>query len=678
MADILAQDNRPAVLATALPADTLVLSRFDGNEAMSELFEFRIEAVSLKSDIDFDLALGKSVTVRLTAADKKQRFFNGLLAEARDIGQSGDLYVYQLVVRPWMHLLSLTADCRVFTDMSAKELVLKVFKLHGFSDVRDETKFGYPMIEYSVQYRETALDFVDRIMEKWGIYYYFEHEDSKHTLVLADEYSSHDPHPPLADVKFVSVTAAGRQEMQHLEEWSRGRVVESGVVTVTDYNYRTAGSDISAMNMEVAPYAHGDMELYDSHGGYRGRDEGDRIGAVRLQSRQSLDARRTGSGSAVSLFPGALVEVRGLSNQGENQQYYVVACGHYYDGQSFRSDGDEGTGYSGSFEFQPVYLPFRAEQVTPWPRISGVTSALVIGKGDIDVDEDCRILVEFKWGRPDDKSRRVRVSMPWAGAGRGGLFIPRVGDEILVSYEDGDPDRPIVTGSVYNSINVVPADLPTQKNITGLLGRSVPGGSGLRNANLFEFDDTESKERVVIRARRNFVLRAWNDELRHIGGSQTEAVDGSKTQTIGGDVKIDVGGPKGGGDWKLHTAKSTTINADQDIVGKAMQNINLEAMEKITIKVGANSITIDQTGITLDALMITIKAPMVSVNATAAFSMTAGAISLTANAAFALTAPVNVITGSAITTMAGGSLILAAPTVAASLTGMTPAGIPII
>jgi len=411
------------------------------------------------------------------------------------------------------------------------------------------------------------------------------------------------------------------------------------------------------------------MELYDSHGGYRERGEGDRIGGVRLESRQSLDLRRTGSGSAVSLFPGALVEVRGLPDQSENQQYYVVACGHYYDGQSFRSDGDEGTGYSGSFEFQPVHAAFRAEQVTPWPRIAGVTSALVVGKGDIDVDEDGRILVEFKWNRPpDDCSRRVRVSMPWAGAARGGLFIPRVGDEVLVSYEDGDPDRPIVTGSVYNSSNEVSAALPNQKNITGLLGRSVPHGSSIKNANLFEFDDTQGKERVVIRARRNFVLRAWNDELRHIGGSQTEAVDGSKTQTIGGDVKIDVGAK--GGNWKLHTTKSTSIKADLDITE--------EANEKIVLKVGANSITIDQTGITLDALVITIKAPSVTVNAAATFNMTAGIVSLTANAMFNLTAPMNIITGSGSTMINGGSLFLNAPTIAASLTGMTPAGIPII
>ncbi len=665
MADNLGQDQRVAVLTTPLADGVLALNRFDGNEALSELFEFRIEASSPNSSIDFDKALGRSITVRLTAADKKQRFFNGLLAEARDVGQRGDLYVYQLVVRPWTHLLSLTSDCRVFTDLPANKIVMKIFELHKFKDVRDETKFDYPTIEYSVQYRETALDFVDRIMEKWGIYYFFEHEDGKHTLVLADGYASHKPNPDLPSVKFVSSEQAGRDEMQHLEDWSRGRIVESGMVTVNDYNYRKADSNLDSPNMEAVGYEHGDMELFDSHGGFRERKESDRIGEVRLESLQSFDVRRTGSGSAASLFPGATVTLEGLADQGENQDYLIVACGHYFDGQSFRSDGAPGSGYSGSFEFQPVGVAFRAEQVTPWPRIAGVTSAKVVGDGEIDVDKDCRVLVQFYWGRPDSNSRRVRVSMPWAGAGRGGLFIPRVDDEVLISYEDGDPDRPIITGSVYNSVNKVPATLPTQKNITGLLGRSTNNGSGLKTANLFEFDDTSGSERVVIRARKNFVVRALADELRHIGGSQTEAVDRDKTQTIGGDVKIDVGA-----NWKLHTSQSTSIKADLDITE--------EANEKIVLKVGPSSITIDMTGITLDAPMITIKAPTVMVNATAAFSMQAGAISLTANAAFALTAPANLITGTGITTIAGGSLILAAPTVAASLTGMTPAGIPII
>ena len=211
MTDDLSQANRIGQLTTPLGDDVLALTRFDGGESLSELFEFRVEAVSKQENIDFNAALGKSVTVKLQTIDGQERYFNGLLAEARWAGQRDTFYVYQLTLKPWLWLLSLTSDCRIFEQLSAPDIVKQVFSDHGFSDFRDETKSSYPTLDYCVQYRETDFDFVSRLMEKFGIYYFFEYEDGKHTLVLADMKASHATIADLATVSYLPISVSGRQ-----------------------------------------------------------------------------------------------------------------------------------------------------------------------------------------------------------------------------------------------------------------------------------------------------------------------------------------------------------------------------------------------------------------------------------------------------------------------------------
>jgi len=204
MGEPIKQDGRPGTIKTALDDDTFGLVRFDGNEALSELFEYRLEVVSLTKNIDFDDALGQGVTVTIKTADNKDRYFHGLLIEARWAGQRGDLFVYQLIVRPWLHLLSLTSNCRIFSKQSVKEIVNTVFSECGFL-FRDDTHGHYPSIEYCVQYRETTFAFVSRMLEKWGVYYYFEHADGAHTLVMADQKSCHTACPDLDTVRYIEL-----------------------------------------------------------------------------------------------------------------------------------------------------------------------------------------------------------------------------------------------------------------------------------------------------------------------------------------------------------------------------------------------------------------------------------------------------------------------------------------
>jgi type VI secretion system secreted protein VgrG len=612
MGDNLSQDERVGKLTTPLGDDKLTLSRFDGGESLSELFEFRIEAMSTEANIDFNAALGKSVTVKLKTADDKDRYFNGLLAEARWAGQRDTLYAYQLVIRPWLWLLSLTSDCRIFSQKSPRDIIKQVFTDRGFSDFRDELKSSYPTLEYCVQYRETDFDFVSRLMEKYGIYYFFEYSDGKHTLVLADMKASHKPIADLSSVPYVPVSEGGRRQLQHLEDWSRGRTVESGSFKLNEYDYNKPGANLLADSDKPGGYAHDSMEMYDYPGGYVDRGVGTNLAKVEAEAAQSLDDRRTGTGSALSLFPGGLVTLAQHPIGGENQEYLVVACSHFFHAQRYRSAGGtvDGPSYLGNFEFTPSSRQFRAELDAERPYISGVQSALVVGKQgeEIDVDEQGRICVQFYWDRKKTASRRVRVAQIWAGSHRGALFLPRIGDEVLIQYEEGDPDRPVVVGSVYNGTNKVVADLPSKKTRTGILTKSSKNSSGY---NMLLFDDTAGDEHIKLRAQKALMFKSLGDETRDINGSQTE--------TVGGNETINVGGPTGGGNFTLNAFQSITLNVGPS---GALAQIVMDATGiTLTSMEGVSTVMIQPSG-------VTIMAPTITLTGDAAVNIAASAVNV--------------------------------------------------
>jgi type VI secretion system secreted protein VgrG len=344
------------------------------------------------------------------------------------------------------------------------------------------------------------------------------------------------------------------------------------------------------------------MEMYDYIGEYSERDVGDKLARVEAEAAQSLDDRRTGTGSAMSLFPGGLVTLKDHSVGSENQEYLVVACSHYFQAQHYRSGGggSGGASYVGNFEFTPSSRQFRAELDTERPRISGYQSAIVVAeKGkeseEIDVDDKGRILVQFYWNRDESykdgkkpPSRRVRVAQFWAGKTRGAWFVPRIGDEVLIHYEEGDPDRPIVVGSVYNGDNKLNLDMPSKKTESGILTKSSKNSDGY---NMLLFDDTAGSEVVKLRCQKDLRFKALNNEQRDIGGSQTE--------NIGGDETISVGGPTGGGNFTLNATKTVTINVGPG----GISQIYMDATT-IRLTVAGTSITLTPTGISMNTLTI--------------------------------------------------------------------------
>ena len=623
MPNPITQDQRKGKLKTPLGENALALSRFSGTEGLSELFEFRIRAVSTQGGLDFASAVGKGSTVTLTTQDNQKRYFHGVMTEARWAGTQEDLYIYQFVLRPWLWLLTRTSDCRIFPQMAPVAIIKQVFSDRGFTDFRDETTGSPPTLEYCVQYCETDFNFVSRLMEQYGVYYFFEHSDDKHTLVLADAKSSHRQVPGLSSLAYNPIADGGRREQQYLDTWSLGRRAQSGVFVLEDYGYKKPSANLLAQTQNPGGYQHDSMEMFDYHYGYVDtegknlvdKEVGDKFTKYRVEAAQSLDKRRSSKGGAPSLFPGGLVTLERHPESGENAEYLVTNCSHDFEELTYRSGAGAGIGYVGNYEMTPSDRPFRAPLVTRKPEISGVQSALVIkdkGGPEIEVDKFGRILVQFYWDRKKKPSRRVRVAQVWAGKTRGALFTPRVGDEVLVAYEEGDPDRPIVIGSVYNGTNTVPMTLPDKKVKSGILTQSSTGGAGY---NMFLFDDTAGSEKVKLRAQKDLMFKALHDEQRDILNDQTENVGNNET--------INVGFPSGSGNFTLNALSKVTINVGPQ--GSPMTQLIMDT-SSITLNVGPggsmSQIVMNQTSITMQSTMITITgnatvsvtAPMVKIN----------------------------------------------------------------
>jgi len=628
MVDALSQDQQQGKLTTPLGPNALALASFSAVEGLSSPFEIRIDAVSTQPNIDFASALGLGSVIEFKTQDDQTRYFHGVMTEARWAGTQKDLYIYQLVLRPWLWLLTRASDCQIFAQMTPIDIIKQVFLDRGFSHFRDATTGSPPTLEYCVQYRETDFNFVCRLMEEYGVYYFFEHASDKHTLVLADSKSSHQPAPGLSSVAYNPVDDAGRRAMQYLQTWSLGRRAQSGQYTLEDYGYKKPPAILLAQSQSPGGYAHDSMDIFDYPYSYVDTEGnnlidqgvGEKFAKYRLEALQSLDKRRSSSGAAASLFPGALVTLERHPDSNENREYLITHCTHNFGTQSYRSGFGEAPGYLGNYEMTPSDRPFRGPLVTRKPEIAGYQSALVI-KGDgggpeIDVDKLGRILVQFYWDRKKKPSRRVRVAQFSAGSHRGALFVPRVGDEVLIAYEEGDPDRPIVIGSVYNGTNTVPMTLPDKKTKSGILTLSSTGRNGYH---MFLFDDTAGSEKVKLRSQKDLMFKALNNEQRDILNSQTE--------NIGNDETINVGFPNGSGNFTLNALNKVTINVGpkelaltQIVMDTSSITLNVGPegntsrivmnLEGIVLSVvgGVSSVAIQPEGVTISAPTVTVAA----------------------------------------------------------------------
>lgn len=599
MASELTQDSRIASLETPLGKDALVAVRFDGAEGVSELFEFRVEALSEQSNVDFDKAIGNNCSLTFKSYADPDRIFNGVLVEAQGLGAQAGLYLYRLTLRPWLWLLQRTSDCRIFENQTAIDIIKKVFSDRGFSDYRVATTGSFPQLEYCVQYRETDLAFVCRLMEQHGVYYFFEYQKDKHTLVLADAKSSHKPAPGHAKIPFIAAERQTRRDQEHIFKWTPERRFRSGKFELNDYDYLQPNADLKSDAQGQASYTKSKMEIYDYPGKFKKKNDGETYAKIRLQAEQAMDKRRYGEGDAISLFPGALVTLEKYPEGAENKEYLILRAMHSYTMQSYRSGAaGDSQPYSGNYEFLPSDINFRAPLTTPRPIVHGPQTAKVVGKDgeEIDVDEHGRILVRFYWDRKNKQSCRVRVAQVWAGKSWGGQAIPRIGQEVVVEFLEGDPDRPLVTGAVYNGDNKFPYEMPANKTQSGLKSDSSKGHGGY---NEFMFEDKKGSEKIRMHGERDHevvIRRAQSVEIGEIFSGRADPSRKTTLKNGSDELSIESGNQK------------IDVQGKQDV--SVLETISIEAMQKITLTVGASTITMEPQQITINSPMISLQSAM--------------------------------------------------------------------
>lgn len=476
------QAERPIKLKTPLGDDVLVFDRMWGREELGRPFRFELEMLSEDPAIVIDDILAHPVTVEFPVGDTI-RYFNAYVTEFSQVGIREQHHLYRATLSPWLWFLTRTADCRILPDkssaktMNVPDIVKEVFREHGFSDIEDRLQETYKVREHCVQYRESDFDFISRLLEEEGIYYYFVHEDGKHTIVLCDAPSCHEPFSGFETIPYYPPDPSAQRSREGIHDWAFSRQVQTGIYALDDHDFIRPKADLSVKSSIPREHQKADYEVFDYPGEYvEPADEagGDLGSAYEAYARHRIEEEHArfhvvrGRADARGILPGHLFALEGHPREDQNIEHLVVSVDHDLQAEAYRSDATPGQGplYQCQFAVIDAQQPFRPQRITRKPVIQGPQTAVVVGASgkDIYTDQYGRVKLQFHWDRvgnsDENSSCWARVSQNWAGNGWGGMFVPHVGHEVIVEFLEGDPDRPIVTGRVYNADNMPPLKLP--------------------------------------------------------------------------------------------------------------------------------------------------------------------------------------------------------------------------
>ncbi len=680
----LKQAKRLLNLKTPLGEDVLELTAFTGTEEMSRLFRFELVMIADKNSITADQIVGKNVTFDVKLPDDSPRHFNGVVSRfyAGDEDRRGRRN-YRAEVVPWLWFLTLSANCRIFQNMSVKEIIEKVFKDLSFSDYQtSQIKGNHPKREYCVQYHETDFNFVSRLMEEEGIFYFFKHEDGKHTLVMADQTGAY------ADCKEKEVDylrdEGGRDVKDHLTRWEHRYEFQTGKWAQTDYNFieQPARSETTPANLLMAKKSTKvnlpniqKFEIYDYPGEYEKKSDGDDLAKIRMEETESTYDTVDAAGKCRTFTIGGKFKVKKHRSSSEEGKTYVITYLEHSATEpgGYETGGVFGEDYFNNFTCIPDSVTFRPARISPKPTIVGSQTAVVVGPSGEEIwpDKYGRVKVQFYWdreGKRDDKTTCfIRCAQSSAGKGWGSMFIPRIGQEVVVSYLEGDPDRPLITGVVYNAEQMPPYTLPDEKTKSYIKTNTSKGGEGY---NELRFEDKKGSEQIFVHGEKDMDVRVKNDSRENIGHDRHQTIgsekDGSKVgdqieeiyrdkhlkvhndrfEEIGDYMQLHVGGiDDGTGNQTIYVEGKKTEYIDKDsnlvvkkdlkekidgnqslTVGAGMQvkvgsyyaleagmeihlkalNLVLEADMQLSLKVGGNFIDINPSGVFIQGTLVMI------------------------------------------------------------------------
>jgi type VI secretion system secreted protein VgrG len=653
---------------TPLGDGVLLFHGMQAREAMGRLSEFHLDLLSEKNDISIDDILGKNVTVKLALPEDSTRYFNGFVTRFAQSGMYGRFNRYTAIVRPWLWFLTRTTDCRIFQEKTVPDILKAVFADHPTADFKLELTSSYRTWTYCVQYRETDFNFVSRLMEQEGIYYYFRHTDGHNTLVLTDSTSKHTPFPGYEKIPYIPQGRLVTPDIEHITSWDFAREIQPGAFVHTDYDLERPSVELKTQKLLPRAHSCSDYEVFEYPGEYIQKADGEQYAAVRIDELGSQFETAHASTNARGLSAGSLFKFDGCPRADQNREHLVLSANHDLQFSEYESlPQSSGASYRCSFVAMSSQQQFRPSRTTPKPFVQGPQTAVVVGPaGDqIYTDKYGRVKVQFHWdryGKKDENSSCwIRVSQPWAGKGWGAVSTPRIGQEVVIDFLEGDPDQPLVTGRVYNEECQPPFGFPAGAVISGIKSDTHKG----QGFNEMSMDDTAGKEKINIHGQYDMTTTVLHDKTTtvknnrstsvvvddtlnvdanrtvHVKGKLAETIDTGQETTITAGYKETI---SGGQTSTINDGLTSTVNgkSDSTVNGHVTETITSGAEETVT---GEKKVTV--TGPIKQSATATI-----DIHATGAGTYTSDA-----SLKLAVAGSVVEITPSAITISAAGSTV---------------------
>ncbi len=564
---------------------------FTIRERISSPYEVELNLAS-EDEVSFDDVIGKEGLLTILG-EEADRYAHGIVNQFMQTGSIEEapvgtrFYLYRATVVPSLWLLSLEQDCRIFQNKSVPDIIKKILEDGGITGDRYSFRLQgqYQPRDYCVQYRETDLNFISRLLEEEGIFYFFEHTEDKHLLVFGDSAVNYQPIQGKPEVTF-NPTQGMVQDEEFVTNFVLSRQIRTGKVTLRDFNFEKPSLDLTAQDQ-------GDfyqkLEVYDYPGEYTDGGRGKNLAKVRLQEAAMYKDRAEGQSFCPRFVPGFTFKLADHELDSFNKEFLLAEI--FHSGSQPQSleehaHGSSGFKYSNQFFGIPSSVTLRPERTSPKPVVEGVQTAIVVGpKGEeIYTDEHGRVKVQFHWdreGKRDEKSSCwIRVSQVWAGANWGAMYIPRIGHEVIVDFIEGDPDRPIITGRVYHGSNKPPYTLPDEKTKSTIKSDSSLGGGG---SNEFRFEDAKGSEEIYLHGQKDWTIAIENDKNQTVGHDETLSVGNNRTKTVGVDQSESIGSNK---------AIQVGVNHTETIGSNKTLNVGANHTESIganmSLNVGAN------------------------------------------------------------------------------------------
>ncbi|MBH2878353.1 type VI secretion system tip protein VgrG [Serratia marcescens] len=525
---------------TPLGQEQLLFRSLDGIEALSTPFDFSIELLSTDARLDRKALLGQPLTLEIPTQGflSAPRYLNGkitaIAVSSEEIG--GTRYaVYSLHVQPDLWPMTKDRNFRIFQEQTVPQIVKTLLAEHNVQ-LEDQLTGDYRLWGYCVQYNESSFNFISRLMELEGIYYYFKHEMGKHTLVLGDAPHHHPPYPGYEMIPYHLTPSGGSTSEEGISQWTLSDRVTPGIYSLDDYDFRKPNAWLFQARQNPVSPTPGQIDVYDWPGRYTEHQQGEFYARVRQEAWQAEHQQIRGTATALGIAPGSTFTLYNAPHADDNREYLTLQANYHLKENRYASGDDQSSEHRIDFVVLPADVPWHPPQQATWPKTHGPQTARVVGPAgeSIWTDKYGRIKVKFHWDRfgpkDDGSSCWVRVSSAWAGQGYGGVQIPRVNDEVVVDFINGDPDRPIVTGRVYNEASMPPWALPAAATQMGFMSRTKDGTAD--NANALRFEDKAGAEQVWIQAERNMDTQVKNDESHTIDNDHTHLVGGNQIKRV--------------------------------------------------------------------------------------------------------------------------------------------------